>query len=464
MGRHFRGIISRLLFVTLAVISVLSVPVFAELTIFACNSTASIKQSFYDNESVYVCGNFTAPSDTAEVYIVSHRTSWTNGTYLLNLSLGYKIIQGNSSGGIPATLIWETPDTGSYDLIADGDKDGVFNTTSDVVDNYTVAGFTVLEAPKPTITAAFGVNHPESHDCDLNVDWDHGPMMQVNLSVSDAEGVRINSLALTAFGSGDEENDVKVVYLIDDINGDGQYDSGDALIAYSNYMRDDGAAFLNVETGFVIEAGRAKPLLITYTMDFTGSVDDTYRFDLITINAIGRSTGESVAVNGLPLGSAIKTIPQEHSEAPSTTVPTPSTIPPILCDSDEDCGGTTCTNKRRTGNRCVFGSEGGSNECIATSVDVDCCSDSDCVKGYYCLNYECAKEKSGGLFGIFGGEGDEGDKNMMWIIISIVIVVAAVVAIFLFIMNKKKKKAPTEGESSGDKEWSLLKKKWEENK
>jgi hypothetical protein len=429
-------------------------PVHANL-ITACNSTGHSKQSYYDNETVYVCGNFTAPDDTAEVYIMAHRTFWANNTVLANISLGYKVIQGNSSGGIPVTLLWPTPDVGSYDLIADADKNGIYNSTADSVDNFTVPGFTVLESAEPTLTFVLGGNHPESHDCNLNTDWEHNPMMQINVSNSEHEDVRIDSMAITAFGSGDEEEDITVVYLIEDINGSGTYDSGDALIAYSNYLRNDGAVFFDMSDGYIISADRTVTLLITYSMSTSGRADDTYRFDLITVASHGRNTGKTANINGLPLGSAIKTISQEHVDATTTTVPGPTTT--ILtsdeCETDEECGGTICTNKRRTGNRCVIG-ETSYNYCIDTTVSVECCNDNDCVEGYYCLNYECVEEVSGG------------DKTIIWTIIIIIVVVAAVVALFLFIRNKKR---PPEGGGGGqgsseNEEWSLLKKKWQENK
>lgn len=424
--------------------------------ITACNSTGHNKQSFFENETVYVCGNFTAPNDTAEVYIMAHQVIWANNTVLANVSLGYRVIQGNSSGGIPTTLLWETPNIGSYDILADADKNGVYNSTADSVDNFTVPGFTVLESAKPALTFALGRNHPENHDCDLNTEWEQTPMMQMNISNNEHEDVRINSIAITAFGSGDDEDDITVVYLIDDIDGSGIYDSGDALISYSNYMRDDGAVFFDMSDGYIISAGRSTALLITYSMSTGGSVDDTYRFDLITVAAHGRNTGKDADINGLPLGSAIKTISEEHVDATTTTVPGPTTT--ILtsdeCETDEDCGGTICTNKRRTGNRCVIG-EASYNYCIDTTVDVECCNDNDCVEGYYCLNYECVEEVS------------SGGNTMMWTIIIIVIVVAVVVAIFLFIRNKKRPPVGGGGGggqgSSEEEEWSVLKKKWKEN-
>lgn len=448
-----------------------AVPATADGSIFACNSTGFVTQSFYDNESVYVTGNVTGADQNVFIYIVNYRTSWPNGTLLTNISLSYTIIQANSTGGIEPTLLWPTPNIGSYDIVADVDRNGVYNSTLDFVDNVSVAGFTVLEAPKPTLTVVLGKHHPGSHDCDLETEWEHNTMMQINMTANDVEDINIDSMAITAFGSGDDKEDIHVAYLIYDINGDAVYDSGDALLSYGNYMRDDGAIFFDLEDGFVISRDQIKAFIIVYTMTDGGSLDDTYRFDLISISASGRSTGRSVEIDGLPLGSAIKTI---SNEAPTTTTTSPgettTTILGNQCQTDADCGGTSCLAKTRVTNRCTYDSSSGFNKCVESAVDVVCCYDGDCVEGYYCINYDCVKESGGGFFDWFGsgggsedGEGGGGGSKLTWTLIYIVIVVVIVLGVFLFVKNRKGRRAAPKGKEK-EEEWTVLKKKWRENK
>jgi hypothetical protein len=431
-----------------------SVPASAEAILYASNSTGDIIQSFLNNETVYFTGNVTGPDQNVDVYIVAHQTNWANGTILFNLSLGYSVIQANSTGGIDPTLLWETPDVGSYDIIADVNRDAVYNSSIDLVDNVTVAGFTVLEAPKPTLTIVLGDHNPGSHDFDLNEDREHNVMMQVNISASEDYHITIESMAITAFGTGDEKEGVLVVYLVYDVNDDGIYDSGDALLSYSSYLRDDGAIFFDMGEGFVINADQTKAFIITYTMDTAGSLDDTFRFDLITVTGHGGPTNEPVVVNGLPLGSAVKTISNEVLGTTTTVPTTTTTTIGHECQTDAECGGTSCVDKVRTTDRCIFNSGSGLNECVETTVDVGCCYDEDCESDYYCINYECAKEQAGKFLGL---------DNLTWTAISIVVIVVAAVAIFLVIKNRKEGRPPkrTSGE---EQDWDVLKKKWEENK
>jgi hypothetical protein len=290
-------------------------------------------------------------------------------------------------------------------------------------------------------------------------------MMQFNATANGEDDARIDSVAITGFGTGNDHEDIKVVYLIYDVRGDGEYDKEDAIIGYGNYMRDDGPIFLAIDPGFIVEAERMKSFLIAYNMETTGSVDETYRFDLITIESYGKNTGRYVTINGLPLGSAIKTISVAHTDAPTTTTTTTTTVPVDECETDTDCGGVSCTDLERTSNRCVLNDDTGTRRCVQTKVGVVCCTDQDCVGDYYCLDYDCVEEQKGGIGNILGGGGGAeggGTNRILWTVGSIVLVIIAVVAIFFFVKNKKRK--PVQESGSSDDEWSLLKKKWDENK
>jgi hypothetical protein len=130
---------SLLFFVSLVLamlaMSALSVPANAETLLTAANASGTPIQSFYTNDTVYVTGNVTGPAQTLDIYIVYHKTTWTNGTNLRELSLGYTIVQANNSGGFPATLLWDNPDMGSYDIVADVNRDEIYNSSIDFVEN-----------------------------------------------------------------------------------------------------------------------------------------------------------------------------------------------------------------------------------------------------------------------------------------------------------------------------------------
>lgn len=449
--------------------AVISTPASA-LIIFACNSTGDVKNTFYTNESVYVTGNVTEPDQDVDIYIVRHRTSWPNGTAIV--PLGYKMVKTNSSGGIPVTTLWDTPDVGNYDVVADVNSDEIFNNSIDAVDNTTTAGFTVLQAPIPTLTVELGDYHPSSHDCDLEVDIGHNVMMQVNITASTKEDVRIESAAITSFGSGDDKDDIKVVYFVYDINDDGKYNSTkDVLLGYGSYTRDEGVVFFDIQDGFIIPAGGARTFVVTYMMDTSGSVDDTYRFDLITMTAYGASSDDTAVINGLPLGSAVKTISHAAPTTTTTTTTVPfdnvtnettttTTIPADECQTDADCPGISCSEKKKTNYRCTYDTAKDANVCAAIIVSVQCCGDADCVEKYYCLNYECVKERAGGLFGWLGSLWGRGKgKVNIWTIVSIVVVAIGVIVVFFLIKNRRRRTWRTKKEY--EERWESLREKWE---
>jgi|GEM_PF-2214441 len=428
-------------------------------SVYACNSTGHVKESFYENETVYVRGNGTADK-SVEIYIVGDRTSWSNGTSLTGLSLGYKIVQTNSSGGINVTVLWDKPNTGNYDVILDDNNDRIYNTNVDAVDNTTRAGFTVLATPKPTITVIYGEQHPADHEHDLEEDTGHNVMMQFNLTVNNLEDVRIQSIGVTARGSGNDREDITVVYLVYDNNNNGVYDSGEALLGYGSFSRDDGAVFFNLEANaFEISKGKSMCFLITYSMNERGSVDDDYTFELITITATGKSSGDPVVINGLPLESCTKTI-SHAAPTTTTTVPTTTTttIPVDECQTDSDCVGVGCSGKKKTSYTCKYDTTKGVNICAAAIANVECCNDRDCVEGYYCLNYDCVKETAGGPFGWLAGGGAAG-ADYTWTIVSIVVVVLGAILIFIAMKNRRKKM--WKSKEHYERNWDELRKKWE---
>jgi len=452
----------------------LSAPVYSADIVYACNSTEDLKETFYTNESVYVVGNVSVTNQEVYIYIVNHKSSWTNGTSIISLSLGYTVVTSNSTGWLPISLLWETPDAGSYDIVADVNKDGIYNDSIDVVDNKTIAGFVVYESPKPTLAVVRGDQHPPDHDFDLESGDDQNVMMQINISASEVEDIIIKSTAITASGTGDDKEDIKVAYFIYDLNDDGNYTSGDIMLGYSVYTRDDGAIFFDLHDGFLLEAGESRAFMITYNMDKTGSVDDTYKLDLVSLSGIGRYSSDPAVISGLPIGSAVKTISKEASiTTTTTTTTTPSngngetttttttTTPTDECQTDNDCPSIGCAEKKKTTYRCELDSAKGFKACAGTIVTVECCQNTDCTDGYYCLNYECVKEKAGPLAWLKNLIVKKGEKGIdyTWTAISILAVSAGVIAVFLIIKNRKK--GPRKTEEGYEHRWKGLREKWE---
>ncbi len=426
--------------------------------IWTCDQAGALKISFYNNESVYVTsGNITSTSQSVRVYIVTNNNSWVDGKALNDITgTGYLTVTTNSSGHIPVTSVWTDPEVGTYDIVADVNRDGEYNSTYDFVNSSSTVGLTVLEAPIPTLNVETGQNTSSSHDWDIESDTGHNSMLQLNF-IATIEDVRINSIAITASGSGNEEDDITVAYLILDTDSDGQYDQGETFLSYSNYFFDNGVITFEIDDGYVVSITDSIDMIITYSMSQSGQADSTYKFNVVSISAVGAGTSDAASVTGLPIGSAIKTITGVAATTTTTTIlgTTTTTIPTDECETDSDCGGLTCSNKQKTTYSCEYDAIRGINVCSSTIVTVSCCGDGDCVDGYYCLNYECVEE-TGGIGGWLG------EWDYILTIVSIVFVIALVLIVFFIIKNRNKRPWKSKKEYEG--EWKSLRKKWERKK
>lgn len=282
--------------------------------IISSNSTGSAKNSFLTNETVYAfnVGNLTADSKQIRIYIVNDNTTWSNGTILNDVSTGFKTPTTNSSGHLASPLqLWTTPKVGKYDLVADLNSNGIFDINTDLVDNTSETGFEVSLAPIPTLTLSVGSNSPSDHSFDLSNVSQQNVMLQLRVDAGTVEDVKINSFWLVAGGSGNDKAGIVTIRLISDENSDGKVDSLDRLLAFNNYISDDGVSQLKLESGFIVSKNKTAHLLFTYTMTNSSNPGDTYYFRIVSIEAFGSSTNEKANITGLIITSPTKTISGE---------------------------------------------------------------------------------------------------------------------------------------------------------
>jgi hypothetical protein len=101
----------------------------------------------YVMHAVTVYCNTEIIDQTLDVYIVPDK-NWTVGENITGSILN-TTIKTDSKGKIPATLIWDKPVIGAYDIIVDLNKNGKYDssdTCTDLLDDNTKAGFTVTAA------------------------------------------------------------------------------------------------------------------------------------------------------------------------------------------------------------------------------------------------------------------------------------------------------------------------------
>jgi hypothetical protein len=266
-------------------------------SIWSCSANGTELNSFYTNDTVYVCAsNITANvSGPVNVYIIADTSTWTENMTLNDVSIGYHAFVTNSTGDLPPTAIWAYPTVGSYDLVADVDGNGTYNS-SDFVDSTSATGFSVALQPWSTILFEAGSHSPVAHDWDATNSTDN-VMMQVKVTAYESEDIRLDSLILTASGSGDDKAGVSYVKVVNDADGDGVIDA--------------------TETHLVID----------YVMSGTAATGDTFKVQLTSAGGVGANTGVVARVSGLPLDSQTATVTGAATTTTILSGETTTTLP-----------------------------------------------------------------------------------------------------------------------------------------
>ena len=423
----------------------------AAADVWATNATGAAKESFYSNETVYVASTSMSSGVRAvRVYITHDSNSWVNGTALVDVRAGgYTALSTNATGHIAATALWTNPTVGAYDIVVDNNTDGVFNFTIDLIDSAAATGFSVVETPKPTLAVVAGTKNPAARSWPLD-NQSHDTMLHFNITAGAAQAVNMRSLSVAASGTGSDIADVKVVYLIEDLNNNGLYDSGETILGYGIYTHDNGVISFEMAGGYELAAAASRAFLIVYDMK-AGAAGSTYSVDIMAISADGTATPEAATVSGLPLKSAVKTLGEPAASTTTTTVPTTTTTLRVdECQTDADCPIVSCSDLMKSSYVCKISPMTGMRVCAATIEAVQCCGDGDCNEGESCVEYACAA--SGFSFVWLGGEID-----YVLLAESVAVVVGGALAVFLYLKNRKQ---PWKGKRDYEKDWRGLKSKW----
>jgi len=421
--------------------------------LWASDAAGAAKGSFYDNQTVYVSSiNITAAAQAVRVYIVLDSNSWTNGTTLADVTGAYRTLTTNASGHLAPTSIWATPAIGAYDVVVDMNNDNKFNFSVDYIDTAVATGFSVTASPKPTLAVAAGSHNPAARNWPLD-DHGHATMLHFNLTTGAAQGVSLQSLAISASGTGNDLADINVVYFVEDPGNDGTYGSGDSIVGYGIYTRDDGVITFDIAGGYELQPAESRAFVIAYDMK-AGSSGSTYAVDVTAITANGTATYEPATVSGLVLKSATMTLGEP---LPSTTTTIESTTTTTIaasgdqCQTDADCPVVSCSDLKKSTYSCTPSATTGLRVCAATIESVECCGDGDCVEGYACAGYACVTI---GFHPVWLG----GEIDYLLLGGSVVVVVGAALAVFVFLKNRRR--TPWKGKRDYEREWRGLKEKW----
>ncbi|MGB9619937.1 MAG: S8 family serine peptidase, partial [Armatimonadota bacterium] len=159
------------------------------------------------------------------------------------------------------------------------------------------------------IAATIGPASPADHL------WSPGPdrdneMLQLRLMAQGGvppENIRVDSITLSANGTGDDLADISSVELWLDVNGDGIVQSpGDTLLASGTYSADNGWVKLAPAAGYVLPSMMPVDFLVSYTMSGSGNAGDTYSFQVVDIDSVGLMSGQRAGLVGVPVPSCEK--------------------------------------------------------------------------------------------------------------------------------------------------------------
>jgi len=130
--------------------------------IWSSNSSGNEKNTFSLNEPVYVTGKGFLSNFTVDIYVVKNKDNWVGGENLnvLEISGGKETVTTDSNGNLPTTIVWANPLPGEYDIIADWDRDGIYDknqnmfftegnqtinqTVTETIDDMDFVGFHVM--------------------------------------------------------------------------------------------------------------------------------------------------------------------------------------------------------------------------------------------------------------------------------------------------------------------------------
>jgi glucose/arabinose dehydrogenase len=114
------------------------VPSYPLQNVESCDSLGNVKNTFDITEDVYAVGSGFPASSTFDIHIVEDVASWAvlNGMPIPPPKpTDIHSITSNSSGHIDVSVLWSNPIPGTYDIVVDVNRNGVYDAGIDAVDS-----------------------------------------------------------------------------------------------------------------------------------------------------------------------------------------------------------------------------------------------------------------------------------------------------------------------------------------
>ena len=194
--------------------------------------------------------------------------------------------------------------------VTGGNQNGTASTTNFV----TVVGFpesaNPSAAPASGALVSLGAANPAASN-ELTTTTASIPMLQFTVSAGAGGAITINSITVTASGSGNDATRVSGVDVYTDVNANGVVDGGsDTTIAsQQTFSGDNGTATFTPSTGIPISAGGSVTYLVVYTFAGTAIAGDTFTAAVVVGGmGITDASAQPVVPNGLPVTGGQKTM------------------------------------------------------------------------------------------------------------------------------------------------------------
>ena len=220
-------------------------------------------------------------------------------------------------------------DTFILDLTANSD----ITTSHILVTGAPANGHTATISTAGSLTLSLGDDNPLAKS--ISASESELSMIQLNLAANVTEDIDISSISFKTIGTADESADIDSVILINDVNGDGDYDVlYDLKIGSTITSLTNNGLIIFSGINETISAGQSEDWLLLYYLKGTGSAGQTLKtyFDAVSqITASGATSGYSIYPIGLPVIGNIMTI----SDIGTITIALAETNP-----GDENFSGT----------------------------------------------------------------------------------------------------------------------------
>ncbi|MFH1421926.1 MAG: hypothetical protein ABIH42_04340, partial [Planctomycetota bacterium] len=168
---------------------------------------------------------------------------------------------------------------------------------------------TISVIPTGYLTVSIGSNTPG--DNNVARDAQHIYMLQISITVSNDEAVRVSSLTFRASGSGDDSIDISSARLLNDYNSNGMVDANEPWIGMNQVYATDNGTITISGISEVVNQNSTENWLVVYNFSGTADVGDTFCCTLESadnITATGMTSNSELTVSGtFPINGGTKT-------------------------------------------------------------------------------------------------------------------------------------------------------------